>query len=186
MISVFLKAMAMYCIVATPIYIYLRRAFMRRRLVSWYREFCMLLFVWYSVAIFSQTIIPRLSISADGISILRASYARSNFELFHTIQLYAAELNGPIAQIAFYNLAGNVVLFIPFGLFIPLLWKKTRTPLMMLVTALGIPVFIEGTQYFIGRSVDIDDVLLNAVAIVMGYALFYAVKKIISKKGCNN
>lgn len=178
--------MAVYCVVATPIYLYLRRTFMQKRVVSWRRELYMLLFAWYSVAIFSQTIIPSLSIRADGISIERASYARSNFELFHTIKLYAAELNGPIAYIAFYNLVGNVVLFIPFGFFIPLLWKRMRTPLMMFVVALGIPVFIESTQYFIGRSIDIDDVLLNAIAISIGYALFYGIRKIISKKGCNN
>lgn len=186
LISSFLIMMAMYCIVATPIYIVLRLLFMRGRVVSWRRELFMLLFFWYSVSIFSQTIIPRLSFGPDGISISRAAYAGSNFVLFHTIQLYAAQLNGPIAHIAFYNLAGNIVLFIPFGLFIPLLWKTMRTPLAMLLVALGIPLFIEGTQYFIGRSVDIDDVLLNTVAIVIGYALFYAAKKIISKKGCNN
>lgn len=179
-------AMVAYCVVATPFYLYLRRSFMKKRVVSWRRELYMLLFFWYSVAIFSQTIIPSLSIGAEGISIQRASYARSNFELFHTINLYVGELNGPIAHIAFYNLVGNIVLFIPFGFFIPLLWKRMRTLLRMLIVALGIPIFIEGTQYFIGRSIDIDDVLLNAVAIWIGYALFYGIQKIISKKGCNN
>ena len=178
--------MAIYCIIATPLYIVLRFLFMRKRHVNWRRELYMLLFCWYSVSIFSQTIIPRFSMGSDGISIVRASYAGSNFTLFHTIQLYLAQLDGPIAHIAFYNLAGNVVLFIPFGLFIPLLWKRVRNVQMMVAVALGIPLFIEGTQYFIGRSVDIDDVLLNAVAIVIGYVLYYVLKKIISKKGCNN
>lgn len=186
MIREFLMAMAMYCVAATPIYLVLRRRFMKNRAVSWCREVCMLLFFWYSVAIFSQTIIPRFSIGADGISILRASYAGSNFVPFYTIQLYLAQLTGPIAHIAFYNLVGNVVLFIPFGLFIPLLWKRMRHAVALVVVAFGIPIFIEGTQYFIGRSVDIDDVLLNAVAIIIGYAVFYGFKKIISKKGCNN
>lgn len=186
MISGFLVSMLGYCLVATPLYIISRFLFMRKRQVSWRREFFMVLFFAYSVSIFSQTIIPRLYIGENGLAIMRASYVGSNFELFHTIQLYTAQLNGPIAKIAFYNLVGNVVLFIPFGVFIPLLWKRTRALWVMPLVALSIPLFIEGTQYFIGRSVDIDDVLLNAVAIVIGYALFFSIRKIISKKGCNN
>jgi glycopeptide antibiotics resistance protein len=44
-----------------------------------------------------------------------------------------------------------------------------RNVMGMCIVALMIPVFIEGTQYFIGRSVDIDDVILNAWAIIFGY-----------------
>lgn len=185
MIEAFLMSMFEYCVVATPIYIVLRFLFMRRRKVHILRELLMLLFMWYSVGIFSQTIIPRLIMGENGIEIISAHYAGSNFVLFHTIQLYLAQLQGPIAHIAFYNLAGNVVLFIPFGLFIPLLWKNMRKVCMIGLVALGIPLFIEGTQYFIGRSVDIDDVLLNALAIILGYVLFYVIRKFISKKGCN-
>ena len=87
-----------------------------------------------------------------------------------------------MSRIAFYNLAGNVVLFIPFGFFIPLLWKRFRSIGTMLLLSFCIPLFIEGTQYFIGRSSDIDDVLLNAIAIFLGYGFYLLVNFIKIKR----
>ena len=82
------------------------------------------------------------------------------------------QLDGPIHTIALYNLVGNIVLFIPFGFFIPSIWRKCNTMWKMLLIALLVPLFIEATQYFIGRSVDVDDVILNTIAAIIGYILF--------------
>lgn len=109
------------------------------------------------------------------------AYVNSNFVPFETITLYMNQLQGPLAEIAFYNLAGNIVLFVPFGLFIPFLWHRMNGPLKMLIVALIIPLFIEGTQYFIGRSVDVDDVILNTAAIYIGYAMYSVLCKIVLK-----
>ncbi len=106
---------------------------------------------------------------------LRYILSSSNFIPFATIHNYIEQLQGPIARIAFYNLAGNIVLFIPFGFFIPLLWHRFRSIGTMLLISFCIPLFIEGTQYFIGRSSDIDDVLLNAIAIFFGYGVYLLV-----------
>ena len=133
----------------------------------------MFLFFLYCVSIFSQTIIPKLTVIDRNINLyFERSYVSSNFVPFETISLYMNQLQGPFAEIAFYNLAGNIILFVPFGVFIPFLWRKMSSPLTMLVVALCIPLFIEGTQYFIGRSVDVDDVILNMTAIYVGYLMF--------------
>lgn len=158
---------------SVPFYIIVRGLYMRTREKNWFREMLMLLFFLYSVSIFSQTIIPNFYIMNGRIVLdTLTAYARSNFTPLQTILLYYDQLSGPLANIAFYNLAGNIVLFIPFGFFIPLLWKKFRGWRIMHLVAFSIPLFIEGTQYFIGRSIDVDDVLLNAVAIVIGFFLF--------------
>lgn len=152
---------------------------MRKRKINWLREGTMLLFFLYSVSIFSQTIIPDFYIVDRHIVFNTATaYSRSNFTPLKTILLYYEQLNGPLANIAFYNLAGNIVLFIPFGFFIPLLWKKFRGWVIIHVVAFGIPLFIECTQYFIGRSIDVDDVLLNAIAIVIGFVLYKVMQRI--------
>ncbi|MEG0470958.1 MAG: VanZ family protein [Solibacillus sp.] len=133
----------------------------------------MLLFFLYCVSIFSQTIIPDFYFMNGTIVFNTTSpYMRSNFTLFQTIHLYYDQLSGPIAMIAFYNLAGNIILFIPFGFFIPLLFKRFRGWVKMHIVAFSIPLFIEFTQHYIGRSIDVDDVLLNAIAIIMGFALY--------------
>ncbi|AYV71401.1 hypothetical protein C2H98_07265 [Niallia circulans] len=38
--------------------------------------------------------------------------------------------------------------------------------------AIGIPLLIEILQLFIGRSTDIDDVILNALGIMFGFSLY--------------
>ena len=95
-----------------------------------------------------------------------------NLEPFRTINNYIWELGGPVHTIALYNLLGNILLFIPFGFFIPSIWRKCHSWWKMLLIALFVPLFIETTQYFIGRSVDIDDVILNMFAIIIGYILY--------------
>ncbi|MER2000498.1 MAG: VanZ family protein, partial [Lysinibacillus sp.] len=167
MISVFLQSMLTYCLICSPVYMAFRLLYMRKRHSNLIRELMMYIFFLYCVCIFSQTIIPNFYTLDDIRGAER--YVQYNLVPFETIRLYVNQLNGPLAHIAFYNLAGNIILFVPFGFFIPLLWSKMRTNVGMTIVALIIPIFIEGTQYFIGRSVDIDDVLLNAFAIVIGY-----------------
>ena len=196
MILSFLLSMIAYCAVSFPIYCIFRMFFMKNRRKSVRRELGMAAFFFYSVSIFSQTIIPNFQL-LNGKIIFDTStaYVRSNFTPFRTIMLYYDQLNGPLANIAFYNLAGNIVLFIPFGIFIPLLWKKFRGWRIMHLVAFIIPLFIEGTQYFIGRSIDVDDVLLNAIAIVIGFVVFKIfrrlskmrqakVKKVVTNDSC--
>lgn len=70
------------------------------------------------------------------------------------------------------NIIGNIAMFIPLGFFLPLLWKRWQKGWKMAIVSLIIPLVIETTQLFIGRSVDIDDVILNAIGIVFGYGMW--------------
>lgn len=186
MIQSFIVSMTGYCLVLLPFYIGLRYFYMRNKPKKLVREFWLLLFFLYCVSIFSQTIIPNFYMQ-NGVLMFEsvASYARSNLMPLHTINMYVQQLRGPLAEIAFYNLAGNIVLFIPFGFFIPILWRSLRSLKKMFGIALIIPIFIEGTQYFIGRSVDVDDVLLNTSAIIFGYLCFkiiyWSIKTVVNK-----
>ena len=170
MIVAFFKSMLLYTILLTPIYVVTRILYMRGKKLSYKKEGFMLLFFIYCVCIFSQTIIPKVTVQSGQLLPEQSSHiAQQNFMPFTTIIDYIDMLDSGNALIAFYNLAGNILLFIPFGIFMPMLWHKMRNVMGMCIVALTIPVFIEGTQYFIGRSVDIDDVILNAWAIIFGY-----------------
>ena len=179
-IQTFVGSMLSYCILLTPCYIVLRFLWMRHRPKILFRELLMYVFFLYCVSIFSQTIIPHFSIIKGDVDFyFDHSFVSSNLTPFATISLYVHQLDGPLRHIAFYNLAGNIILFIPFGLLMPLIWRKLRTFWGMCVLAITIPVFIEGTQYFIGRSVDIDDVILNAIAIIFGYFVYAVIGEIV-------
>ncbi|MGN7116285.1 VanZ family protein [Lysinibacillus odysseyi] len=172
MIEQFLQSTAAYCIILTPVYVIARFLWLKNKKKSFIREIVMLLFFFYSVSIFSQTIIPQFWIENGHIKVATHTYRSNNLVPFATISAYTELLQGPLVRIAFYNLAGNVVLFIPFGFFIPLVWRFFRKWGKMIIVSLAIPLFIEGIQYFIGRSTDIDDVILNALAILIGYLLY--------------
>ena len=66
---------------------------------------------------------------------------------------------------------GNLALFVPLGLFLPLLWKKAqgwRTPAL----GLGLSLLIEFIQLFIDRGCDVNDLILNTMGAAAGFLLF--------------
>jgi glycopeptide antibiotics resistance protein len=75
------------------------------------------------------------------------------------------------------NTLGNVALFLPFGILLPLLSSRLRSLKRVMLVALGLSVSIEATQFvlrFVGnpRAVDIDDVLLNTLGACLGFAVY--------------
>ena len=69
-----------------------------------------------------------------------------------------------------YILAANVILFMPFGLFSALLWRSFDWK-RALLTGGCITLFIESFQLFIGRTFDIDDLMLNTLGVFCGFLL---------------
>lgn len=76
-------------------------------------------------------------------------------------------------------LAGNVALFLPLGIFVPLLWRWQRVLPVVAVGAV-LSLSIEGMQFVIGRALDISDVLLNTLGTALGWLCW---KWLTAKKG---
>lgn len=72
----------------------------------------------------------------------------------------------------FTNLFGNVVIFIPFGFFLPM-GSKERSFFTTLFYSFGFSLFVEAFQLItkVG-SFDVDDLFLNTVGGILGYILF--------------
>ncbi len=70
-----------------------------------------------------------------------------------------------------FLVVANVVIFLPVGFFPALLGRRPRW-WKALATGLIASGTIETIQYFIGRSADVDDVLLNTAGVLGGYGLF--------------
>lgn len=75
--------------------------------------------------------------------------------------------------LAISNLFGNIVIFIPLGIFLPLIFKKLNKFLLFFITVTIIPIVIEFIQFFtkLGTA-DIDDVILNILGSLIGYSIF--------------
>ena len=85
------------------------------------------------------------------------------------------------ARIAFVNLAGNIIMFIPLGYFIPSVWKKCRSFFRCVLTAAGMILIVELAQLVTLRgSCDADDLILNLIGVSLGYVcnhLWYRKKR---------
>ena len=67
------------------------------------------------------------------------------------------------------NACLNVLLFVPFGFFLPTLWGKFRNVKSTIMAGLLTTLFIEISQLFTGRATDIDDVITNILGTIIGY-----------------
>jgi len=75
------------------------------------------------------------------------------------------------------NIFGNIIMFIPLGIFLPLLYEKFRSVKKVVLFCMCVSVCIEIIQFlseFIGtyRSCDIDDIILNILGGFIGIMLF--------------
>ena len=72
----------------------------------------------------------------------------------------------------FTNLFGNILIFVPFGFFMPMA-SRYRSFFSTLAWSLGLSLCVEVFQFFtrVG-SFDVDDLLLNTAGGVAGYVIF--------------
>lgn len=80
------------------------------------------------------------------------------------------------------QLALNIVMFIPYGFLLPTAIRRFRFPWITLPIVLITTVLIETIQYCIGRSADIDDVIMNFLGGCLGYALFVLCRRLVSSR----
>lgn len=131
-----------------------------------YKELKNLLYVVYCFALF------KLVTTTDFESF------SNNFTPFKEIMRYET------TSILFYrNVLGNIVLFLPFGYLITdMIIEKVGkcniviTSVITLLTSLTIEII----QMFIGRSFDIDDIILNFLGGIAGFIIYKISHKIFS------
>ena len=164
MISNYLIKFALVMIVAVVIYLIIRLTWLKkkRKLFHWNNEWAKVLFVSYLAALASLTIVP--SITFSSLEIIK----QYNFIPFKTL---INQVNH-FSYSSFINLVGNVVLFIPIGWIAPFIWEKCREWKYALLLGLVVSGTIEFVQYFIGRIADIDDLIVNTLAIMLGAYMY--------------
>lgn len=125
-----------------------------------YREFFSLAFVIYILLLFG--LVTNTDVQSYG----------HNFIPFREIMRYKIG-----SKYFYWNVIGNIMIFVPFGFFISsyLNSQKMNRPLLItLITSLT----IELVQMFIDRSFDVDDILLNCTGGLIGFLLFIGLSAI--------
>lgn len=87
------------------------------------------------------------------------------------------EMLRAIPVIAMKNILGNIMAFIPFGIFFPMSLKIPRYYKTFLAGTIYV-LFIELTQFvFMLGAFDIDDIILNCFGITCGYVFYILIKQ---------
>ncbi|MFD8588206.1 VanZ family protein [Streptomyces sp. NPDC059637] len=95
---------------------------------------------------------------------------RSNLVPGDSIRQY---LDQPQLRDAVKQIGGNVLLGVPFGVLLPVVWPKARGLLRVVLLTALVMVLVETVQGAVvtGRAFDIDDVILNTSGALLGYLL---------------
>ena len=123
-----------------------------------YKEIFMLLFLVYILCLFQVVTFEDQTIYVTG----------NNLVPFKEIMRYQIG-----SRLFIKNVIGNIVLFIPYGIFASL-YAKLDKPWQALCLIFFASVTVETTQLLIGRVFDIDDILLNCIGGILGYGVYRA------------
>ncbi|MDF0726629.1 VanZ family protein [Cytobacillus sp. S13-E01] len=101
-----------------------------------------------------------------------------NFMPFSTVKNYIIHYEYFPFSTWIINLAGNIGVFIPFGIFLPLLFPILRNIFRFIIIFIIGITMIESIQLVSKRgSFDVDDIILNTVGALIGFIVYVGVKK---------
>lgn len=147
------------------------------------REATLAVFCAYFTALLILVLEPR-EIPQGVSSILQNGIARIqtgrdiNLIPFDTIQQFSKKgFSGSFMV----NIVANVFMFSPIGFFLPTLWKAWQKAIKTIGAGMLFSISIETIQLFIGRTTDIDDVILNTLGVAVGYILYKCLAKPLQK-----
>lgn len=105
----------------------------------------------------------------------RTFFRSINLIPFHSIMEYISGGSDTLRRFALGNLLGNIVIFIPLGIYLPLFRydKRVKTNLLFIFI---MSLLVEIIQWLLGIGVsDIDDIILNCLGGwigILGYKFF--------------
>lgn len=128
-----------------------------------YKEVFMLLFILYVMCLF------------EVVTMQDHNYGLSNLIPFREIFRYKIG-----SRLFIKNIIGNILLFLPYGYFAAdYLKSKKIWPICFLTMIVSLT--IEIVQLKIGRTFDIDDIILNTCGGMFGYCLYRLMEAIKTK-----
>ncbi len=169
---------------ALPVYLIVRVALLalrrKKQPRNWPRELALCFFSLCLVGLFSQTLL------VEGYMLERGQARAVWWSQFNLVpfRIFADSVE-QIRRVNNYgyfivNFFGNIAMFLPIGLFLPMLCPKCSFGKTLLI-GLGISLLIELCQIPLGRGTDIDDLWLNTLGAALGYALFLLALRIWPK-----
>jgi glycopeptide antibiotics resistance protein len=180
-----------YCVLGAVLFIIFRVIFQKDNTLNLKKDIATGLFIAYCFGLASQTIIPHFNFgisSSTGKPFLDVFITNDNSSInlipFKTIFEQIVGRNEVVSQIdiadvSILNLLSNIFLFSPIGFFVPLINERYISLKKIILIGVSTSCVVEVIQLFIGRSCDIDDVILNTCGVVIGFIIFKVYKRIV-------
>ena len=173
----YLVNMSKYMIMVIPLYVLIRFIMLSKsnKKINWYHEIFLFIFVLFITGLASQTILPKFEFGVNGFRIVANRIHETNLIPFKVLkETYNEVFINNNFNYFLINFLGNIIMFIPIGFLIPLLWNTSFKK--VIIIGLCSSLFIELVQLFLARGTDIDDVFLNTLGVFLGlliYTLLY-------------
>ncbi len=140
---------------------------------------------WILFAIYIAVLIYFLFF-ADGLGRTDSSLVQqysSNLTLFQEIRRFWVYRKQIGFSYVFLNLAGNILVFMPFGFLLPIMSRKLRGFFRIVLLGLALSLVVESIQLATGTGIfDVDDLLLNTIGAALGFMIFAIVNHRRKKK----
>lgn len=173
-ISNYIVNMIPYMVIAVPIYLIVRFLMLRKssRKFNLYHEIALLIFVIFVVGLASQTVIPKIELGINGnINILKnGTHGINLLPLKVLFEIYREVFINLNINYFIINFLGNIIMFMPIGFFIPLLWEIPDKKII--IVGFLFSLFIEVCQLFLNRGTDVDDLILNTLGTILGLLVY--------------
>ena len=128
-----------------------------------YKELTYLLFVIYLLSLFYIV-----------------TFQDDNYGTFNLIPFKEMFRYNITSKLFIKNIIGNILLFMPFGLFVTAYLDVRYTTPVVILTLIS-SISIEIVQKIIGRVFDVDDIILNVLGGFLGSVIFIMLDKLRDK-----
>ena len=153
---------------------------MQQKKVVWKRE-ALLLLMYINLAVLIRFVFyPFFTVNGEvqPLIINMSSLQPLRVNLIPLVNI----LDYDIKREAAINIIGNISMFIPTGVIMPILYKRLDCFWKVLLAGAGLSFVIEVIQLlFPGSVTDIDDLILNTVGAAIGYGIYELVYRFIRK-----
>lgn len=149
---------------------------LRQKRVDWKREVMLLLMAVNLAVILRFVFFPMERVNGQVQPLLFDASAVWPFRLnpvpFVNLKLYSSKRN------LLLNVIGNVTMFIPTGIILPILYRKLDRLWKVVGVGALMSLGIEILQLpFFGRTSDADDLVQNSCGVLIGYGIYALVRR---------
>lgn len=129
--------------------------------ISFYKEFLMIISICYIFLLFQ--LLTKVEMNSN-----------SGFNIIPFQEIFRYEIG---SKLFIFNVVGNIMAFVLFGLIVSS-YIKPKTVMPPLIISLLVSITVEFVQLNIGRSFDVDDIILNVTGGLIGFLLYIGLSAI--------